>query len=178
MDGALVERLHLEFLKRVGDDATAVGGFAVFEDTVFGKHLGDDLAVCDDLELDGAGVNVWCVEAARPEETDGHTSAGADERGESLAVGSDEVATFSAFTLEGGVVEGEDELLVIWQEVEAVCCGVGEEKLLGEGRSLCWWWGRGSGAGCAPDIWWLRCCESSGCQDGGCDDGVEEHFDF
>src|SRR5207302_8487504 len=124
-----------------GYNDTTVGGFCVYEDTVLGKYLSDDIAVYDYLELDSAGVNVWCVEAARAEEADGHTSAGADERGESLAVGSDEVATFSAFTFEGGVVEREDDLLVIWQAVEAVCCSVGEETLVGAAGGLCWWWG-------------------------------------
>lgn len=145
VDGALVEGRHLELRDGVGDDATAGRGahLGVVEHAVLGEHLDDQAAGGDDLQLGGARVHVWGVEAAGPEEADGHAGAGADERGEGLAVRGDEVAALAALAFEGRVAEVEDELRVFREQGEAVGGGVGEEELLGEGGAGCGW-GRNS----------------------------------
>jgi hypothetical protein len=56
------------------------------------------------------GLHVWGVEAAGVQEADGHADGGADEGGEGLAVGGDEVAALAAFAFETWVGEVEDEV--------------------------------------------------------------------
>lgn len=135
VDGALVEGGHHVGAELGADDAA---GLAVGrEDAVLGRHLGDETALGDDLELDGSGVDVEGVHAAGLDPSDSlqessallledlgvsggtyHAGSGADEGGECLAVGSDELTTLSGVGLL--LVEVEDELLVIGEELEAV----------------------------------------------------------
>lgn len=55
VDGALVERRHLELLDGVGDDAALA---VSVDDPVLGHHLGHQAALDDELELGAAGVHV------------------------------------------------------------------------------------------------------------------------
>jgi len=180
VDRAEVERLHLELLDVVAYDVVAVGSLVVPEDTVLGNHLGDELTLGNDLEFDCARVDVGGVETAGAKEPNCHSGAGAHERGECLAVGCDDITPLSSLALKGRVAEVEHELLVIWKKRESVDGIVGDEKLLSKGESI----GSCGGLCGRSDAGCIRCvsgvgwsCDAGGGQDGGGDDGVEEHFE-
>lgn len=134
MNRALIERCHLICGHCVGDDSSAIRGSVVIEDPVLGEHLSDQAARGDDLELSAARMNVRCVEAARAQESDCHSTAGSDECWEGLAVRGDEISTLATLAFECWVAEVEDELAVFWQECKAVGCCVGKKELLCEGE--------------------------------------------
>ena len=128
MDRSLIERLHLELRDGVVDDSSSISGIVVIENTVLRNHLSDETTLSDDLKLDGSGVDVRSVETTGAEEADCHTSAGTNECREGLAVCGDEVTAFACGLL-ARVAEVEDELLVIWEEGEAVDGCVCKEEL-------------------------------------------------
>lgn len=136
VDRALIERSHLELVDCVRDNATARLGIGwVVEDAVLGEHLGDECALGDDLQLSGSQVDVRSVEAAWPEEANGHAGARADEGRECLPVGGDEISSLSTLALLRCIVKVELEVLVLGNESETISCGVGEEELRGETQS-------------------------------------------
>ena len=128
MHAPQIKGRHLISVDLVGDDPPLAR--LGIQDAVLGQHLRHQAALGDDLELDGARVHVWGVEAAGVQEADGHADAGADEGGEGLAVGRDEVAALAALAFETWVGEVEDEVGVGGEQGEAVDGGVGEEELL------------------------------------------------
>jgi hypothetical protein len=138
MDTALRENSHFQRTDRGTYDTSLA---VLVDDTILGHHLSDQVAVDDDLELGGAGVDVHGVHATRADAADSHAGAGADERGKSLAVGGDELAALARVLLRH--VEVEYELLVIRQERVSVNGGVGEEELLRQAQR----WSGGIGAG-------------------------------
>ena len=128
VDGALVEWLHLELVDGVLDNTATAGGIAgLVEDAILGNHLGLEDALGDDLELGGAGVDVGSVEAATFQKPDCHARSSADESGECLTVGGDEVSSLPSLVLQCWIVEGESELLIFWQKGESVGGSIREE---------------------------------------------------
>lgn len=74
MDGAEIEGRNLKGTDSVGDHPAAGGSIARrVEDAVLWDHLDGQTALGDYLELSGARVHVWGVEAARAKETDCHS---------------------------------------------------------------------------------------------------------
>ena len=162
MDASLVEGGHLESLDSVGDDATGAVGVV---DAVLGHHLGNNTALDNDLELGAAGMDVERVHAAGVETTNRHAGSGTHEGWEGLAVGRDDLTPCTWASL--GLVEVEDEVLVVGEEGEAVYSSVGDEQLLGQAES---WRGRRSvtAKGCGLD-------RAGVGQDGKGDGGSELH---
>lgn len=161
MHAALVEGRHLVRGHRVRDQPPP----PVLQHAVLRHHLDDEPPGRDDLQLRRARVQVRRVEAAGVEEADGHAGAGADERGERLAVRGEEVAAFAGEAAR--LVEVEQEILVLGEDREAVARGVGEGELRGEAKGGGGVAGLdGSGGG-----------EGGGGQDGKGNGGGEMHFD-
>lgn len=69
---------------------------------------------CQEEQKQDMGQDCLTVNAAK-----GHARASADEGRESLAVGSNELATFAGILLH--LVEVKDEIAVVGQESETVC---------------------------------------------------------
>ena len=131
----------------------------------------------NDLELGGAEMNVRSVEATWAEETESHTGAGTDKGRESLSIGSQNITTLACIAA-GELAEVEDEVLVLVQDCEAVCGGVGDGELGGAGE--CWsggWWGGGGWSGAGLTDVGLWCCEGGGREDGEDEGGGKLHFD-
>lgn len=112
---ALVEGCHHALGQLSANDAALALGV---HDSVLGKHLGDELAGSDDLELGRTRVDVESVHATGVNTAESHAGTSANEGRESLAVGGDELATLAGVLLR--LVEVEDEVFVLGEELEAI----------------------------------------------------------
>jgi len=84
VNGSLWKDGHFEFVERVYDATSAV----------FEREFSRKLVLDDNIDLGGAGVHMWRVDAARADKAQGHGDAGADESWEELAVRLDGATTY------------------------------------------------------------------------------------
>ena len=129
---ALVEDRHLVGADVVLDQAAPALGIASGrEDTVLDDHLGVNRALCDDLQLGAAEMNVGSVKSTWTEESNGHRRLCADKSWECLPVCESDVTAEAAFATVD--VEVEEEGGVVGKKGDAVRGGVGERELSREG---------------------------------------------
>ena len=125
VDAALVEGGHVPGAEVCADDAPTPLGV---EHAVLGRHLGDEAAADDNLQLGAAGVHVERVDAARPDRPDRHARVGAHERREGAPVRRHQHPASAGVALL--LVEGEDEVFILGQEGETVCGTFGGKVVL------------------------------------------------
>lgn len=144
----LVENRHLVGADVVLDQAAAaLGVTSGIEDSILDDHLSVNRALCDNLQLGAAKVDVGSIKSARAEESNGHRGLCAYKGRECLAVCEGDVSAETAFATVD--IEVEEEGSVIGKKGDAVGGSVRKRELSreGEGRVVPLSDGRGEGGG-------------------------------
>lgn len=130
---SLVEDCHLIGVDVVLNEAASTLGITGSrENTVLDDHLSVNRALCDNLQLCAAKMNVGGVEPAWTEESNSHRRLSTHQGWESLAVCEGKVAAQAALSTVD--VEVEEEGLVFGEKRHAIRVGVGERDLSREGE--------------------------------------------
>lgn len=133
-DGALAVRVELLVDASRGEDGHLVQGEGVLNGAraVLHDKVGHQAALDDNVQLGRARMHMRSVHAARPQETNRHGGAVADERGKRLCVrrhGEAALATSLGGCGSDAVVEVERKVAGLAEELEAVDLGGRGEQL-------------------------------------------------